>query len=480
MPGQLTIVESKPLTTAKGLTIVESKPLVRSLDERQGTSARGYKTPKDESWGGKFMEGAAKSTLMPIGPPIEGKEDAISRAKNLPGAAWNTAKNALSGDPETLGGLAAGAPYMLGGGEAVVGEAIRPVVQASKTAIKNAAKAVIPHPGTGTVLVGAAETAAGLGALSHGVSNMNPVSALIGAKATWDGAKRVKTGLEKRRAAITSKLEEAHAQAVPVEIAAPQGAHPLAVPPNPLEAGRPLRPAPGAEPLLAPAPGVDVVAQKRAEAMRPTASPETPVPVTESPSPAAAEQWDPSKQAPDPIKKTEWFQSAYDAMKARRRGAPEIPVAPESGVTPVAVVDAPLAPKPNVLQEVTAEAGPEMVELAPTPRSRGELAKGSGQQTLGFAPKSFEAGARDAKMMDLADAASAAGLTSKDLASMTKQQRQMLADLATNMRVQLVMEEKGIPMDAARAAVKPIKAFSTDTTGLLLKELSRREAMLKK
>lgn len=122
---------------------------------------------------------------------------------------------------------------------------------------------------------------------------------------------------------------------------------------------------------------------------------------------------------------------------------------------------------------------PEITELSPTPRSEGKLPGGSGQMTLGLSPKSFEAGAREAKMLDLARATHASGLTAEDILAAGPQELKMLADLATSMKVEQVMADQGIGRAEAIKAVKPVNKPSVTTVKLLLDELKRREAQMK-
>ena len=218
----------------------------------------------------------------------------------------------------------------------------------------------------------------------------------------------------------------------------PQGAHPLEVPRHPLEVNR-MRPAPQVEPPLRPSPVVSA-------------------------------------------------QSAVDQLLAARpdfRGA---------AATPHAGAPAPVAAPPSSPASVAAQAvmdakQPEIVPLSPTPRSRGELGAGSGQQTLGFDPKAFAGGAREAKMVNLMDALQSAGLDSTSVRSMlqklkatgekTTPELQLLAEKATQLKVQEMMQQKGINYAAAEAMVKPVKTPSVDTLKLLFEEATRREAWMK-
>lgn len=113
----------------------------------------------------------------------------------------------------------------------------------------DALKAQLHGPGGGDIKEGMVEVASGVPA----IASMHPAATPAGVISTLRGVYQIRKGMAANKAARPTVIEALPEAAAVTE---PGAAHPLEVQPNPLEAGQPLRPAPGKESPLAPAPGI--------------------------------------------------------------------------------------------------------------------------------------------------------------------------------------------------------------------------------
>lgn len=349
---------------------------------------------------------------------------------------------------ETLGGVAMA---KLGGSAAK-----------TATGIPKAALVALKQPGTGKMATGAAEAAGGAGLILTG----SPLAIARGLGDIYSGGRSIRAGLAERRAAAMDRLSKM-AEPTP--------------PPGPVRP--PIKGLLGPAPVVTPPPAdaSGLLSQEAAQALLMERGGIQPTPPPEM---APGSTGEPFRRVEDPFKSTEAYARGVELMRARRRPAqPALSTSIESapsGVDAVSKESLPTQPGPQLVPEPPA-GDVALVEPQSTPRSRGELAPGptgQHQMPLGFAPESFAAGARDAKMMDLADTLFVAGVDPEIAHLMRAKDWQQTAAVATRMKAEALAAEKGIPVAAAEQMVRPVKIPSGDTVKLIVDELKRRAEML--
>jgi len=326
--------------------------------------------------------------------------------------------------PELLGGLTGA------GGTALLAPKVPGAAKAAGRAVAGAGRAVVNAarvPGTGRVLTGAAEAAGGAGLAASGLARGDVASMVLGGERVASGIGRARGGLRERAAA----------QSQPIEPAGPAASFHEAAPP--VE----MMPMTGAEALR----GRNVIEMPRG----------------------------PQAITPEMLAKIEAANPGM-AESLRQSGGP-LP----TDLAPTLESLPPRARAAAVALQQALEGGQTAIEpgLAPTARSTGALPAGSGQQTLGLKPESFASAARDVKVTAIADVLTGQGIAPEMMLKMTSAERQMVAEAATAAKVEALMQSQGLTREAATSAVVPIKAPSLKTMAEVVREVKRREKMLK-